>query len=96
MLWPGCIWILPAYTDVCGKLQLAVQAGHAIAPLESDSRLGVPICPAGKEMRGAVDLAVRQCDEDMHAMQGEHAKVNKELKMQLHAVLEQACFLENF
>jgi hypothetical protein len=74
-----------------------VQAGHAITPLESDSRLGVPICPAGKEMRGAVDLAVkRQCDEDMHAMQGEHAKVNKELKMQLHAVLEQACFLENF
>ena len=46
-----------------------------------------------------MDLAVRQCDEDMRAMQGEHAKVNKELKVQLHAVLEQACFrrvLDNY
>ena len=42
-----------------------------------------------------MDLAVRQCDEDMRAMQGEHGKVNKELKLQLHAVLEQACFLDN-
>jgi hypothetical protein len=52
-------------------------------------------CHAGEEMRNAVKLAVRQCDEDMRAMQGEHAKVNKELKVQLHAVLEQACMLYN-
>ena len=37
-----------------------------------------------------VEAAVKRCDSDMRALQGEHAKSDRALKLQLHAVLEQA------
>ncbi len=37
-----------------------------------------------------VEAAVKRCDGDMRALQGEHAKSDRALKLQLHAVLEQA------
>ena len=37
-----------------------------------------------------VEAAVKRCDGDMRALQREHAKSDRALKLQLHAVLEQA------
>ncbi len=41
-------------------------------------------------MKEIVKAAVKRCDVDMRALQGEHAKSDRALKLQLHAVLEQA------
>ena len=41
-------------------------------------------------MRDMVEAAVKHCDSDMRALQGAHDKSDRAVKLQLHAVLEQA------
>lgn len=61
--------------------------GHRLTQTHYANRSGIF---AGREMKDMVEAAVKRCDGDMRALQGEHVKSDRALKLQLHAVLEQA------